>query len=658
MRVLQKPHLYSGIIGDGQMLAALSARGELLRIFWPHIDYAQQLERFHVGVHEPDQPIEWFHTQPAFQTYLGESNVLVTEYEIGTLSLSVTQQDVIAHRANGVVRHVTMKNTGTNARQLIGKALLVTQLGEHERSQAVRYNPAESMIVHYRRDTFCAFSMREAVFGFSCGDTSEALAYDTLLGTLENLGADSVLATSFGVIEPGETRTWTMYLAFGRDQKEAAARMAHLKATPARTWIERSVQESAQFLAQAKSISSGNERLDRLYRRSLLAFSLLLDHERGGMIAAPEFDPAWQACGGYGYCWGRDAAYIATALLQAGYTAQSEAFYAWMLTAQDEDGKWDHRHWLNGTVAPSWGYQADETASVVWGMWRHFQVTRDAAFLRRVYPAMQRAANHLLATLDVESGLPRESIDLWEERFAQHTYSSAAVHAALLCAVEASCEVAGDKVSRNAWREAAERIGRSIDQTLWNEARSCFYRSRRLHLRDAHTHRPVVDGKVVFTELDVYGYTRVIQSFDEVVDASLLGLSYPFAFLKPSDQRAVQVADAVREALWAPRVGGILRYENDAYVGGNPWILTTLWMGLDALRRADEATADEMLSWAAEHATELELFPEQVDRETGETRWVVPLTWSHAMFVLLMLERYGKKDQSAALSSSALLHQS
>lgn len=657
MSVLQKPHLYSGIIGDGQMLAALSARGELLRIFWPHMDYAQQLERFHVGVHEPSQPPEWFHhTVPATQTYLGESNVLVTEYEIAKLSLSVTQRDVIAHRADGVVRQMTIRNTGKAARELIGKAHLVTRLEEHEFSQAVRYIPTDQMTLHYRRDTHCGFSMREAVSGFSCGDTAEALPYDALLGTFENLGSDSALATSFGVIEPGETRTWTLYLAFGRNQKEVMARMNRLKAVPVQAWIEKSIQESAWFLAQAKPLRSGNERLDRLYRRSLLAFSLLIDRERGGMIAAPEFDPAWQSCGGYGYCWGRDAAYIATALLKAGYIAQSESFYAWMLTAQDEDGKWDHRHWLDGSLAPSWGYQADETASVVWGMWQHFRVTRDQAFLRRVYPAIKRAMNHVMENLDEESGLPRESVDLWEERFAQHTYSSAAVYAALLCAIEASCELACDEIERGVWRAAAERISRAIEHTLWNEARDCFYRSRRLHLRDAHKCLPAVDGKAIFREMDMYGYSRVIQSFDAVIDVSLLGLSYPFEYLEPFDKRAAQVAHAVREALWTPGVGGILRYENDMYVGGNPWILTTLWVGLDALRRADEKTADEMLLWAAEHATELDLFPEQVDRETGETRWVVPLTWSHAMFVLLMLERYGENEEVTA-QPSALLRQ-
>ena len=42
--------------------------------------------------------------------------------------------------------------------------------------------------------------------------------------------------------------------------------------------------------------------------------------------------------------------------------------------------------------------------------------------------------------------------------------------------------------------------------------------------------------------------------------------------------------------------------------------------------------------WAADHRTSLDLLPEQVDRNTGKAAWVVPLTWSHAMFVLTVLD--------------------
>jgi len=40
------------------------------------------------------------------------------------------------------------------------------------------------------------------------------------------------------------------------------------------------------------------------------------------------------------------------------------------------------------------------------------------------------------------------------------------------------------------------------------------------------------------------------------------------------------------------------------------------------------------MRWAIDRQTPFGLLPEQVDRNTGEPAWVVPLTWPHAMFIL------------------------
>jgi len=53
--------------------------------------------------------------------------------------------------------------------------------------------------------------------------------------------------------------------------------------------------------------------------------------------------------------------------------------------------------------------------------------------------------------------------------------------------------------------------------------------------------------------------------------------------------------------------------------------------------------AGDRLEWAVNHRTSLGFLPEQVDRNTGRTAWVVPLAWSHAMYMLLvvMMNEYG-----------------
>ncbi|HEV7235967.1 MAG TPA: hypothetical protein VGN15_07290, partial [Ktedonobacteraceae bacterium] len=62
-----------------------------------------------------------------------------------------------------------------------------------------------------------------------------------------------------------------------------------------------------------------------------------------------------------------------------------------------------------------------------------------------------------------------------------------------------------------------------------------------------------------------------------------------------------------------------------------------LWLALQDMGSGQQARALHLYSWVLEHRTSLDLLPEQVDRTTGEPCWVVPLGWSHAMFILATL---------------------
>jgi GH15 family glucan-1,4-alpha-glucosidase len=119
---------------------------------------------------------------------------------------------------------------------------------------------------------------------------------------------------------------------------------------------------------------------------------------------------------------------------------------------------------------------------------------------------------------------------------------------------------------------------------------------------------------------------------DPTVDVSLLGLAWPFAAVAPGSERMRATADAVERALVLPG-GGVLRYEGDSYAGGNAWVLAALWLGLYRRQLGDAAGHAAALAYAQRVATALGLLPEQVTDE-GAPAWVVPLAWSHAMFVL------------------------
>ena len=62
-------------------------------------------------------------------------------------------------------------------------------------------------------------------------------------------------------------------------------------------------------------------------------------------------------------------------------------------------------------------------------------------------------------------------------------------------------------------------------------------------------------------------------------------------------------------------------------------MLATLWLGL-ARRKPGLAEPAAGVDYALYARLSTDLLPEQVDEHSGEPAWIVPLTWSHAMFVL------------------------
>jgi GH15 family glucan-1,4-alpha-glucosidase len=168
------------------------------------------------------------------------------------------------------------------------------------------------------------------------------------------------------------------------------------------------------------------------------------------------------------------------------------------------------------------------------------------------------------------------------------------------------------------------------------------------------THERYIEAKQaglnVLEEWNPKGYPVYRVWEDPVIDASLLGLSVPFDLLPADDERMVQTAEAVAKHLSTSPAGGIKRYEDDHYIGGNPWILTTLWLAMYYVKQGEPERALPWFEWAVAHHTELGLLPEQIDRNTGETAWVVPLTWSHAMYVLALLDLI----EAGAIASEAV----
>ncbi len=635
-----KPFIYSATIGNGRILATLGSDGELHRLYWPHIDMSQHINMTWAALLSPalgDRAIRlsdgetWTHTQE----YVNDTNIVKTECCEKYGRFHINALDFVAPERDILVRCFEITNTTDKP---VPAALLYYSslyIDESRLYNANYYEHETDTLFHHRRDVWMAVAGERVPNGYQSGIGGDDALYGNLNGNRISMTPDACQAWDLGSLQPGESRAAAVFIAGGSSREQAQENVFYARKRGWDGLLKETEVFWETYLGRAYLPRGAAEDVRRLFRRSVMVCKLLMNRESGGIIAAPEFDESCTSCGGYAFCWPRDATIIAQAMLKAGYPEYARDFYRWAAKYQDPDGGWPQRQYTNGQLAPRWGYQIDETGTVLWGMSRYYQETWDTDFLEEVWPAAEKAAEFLMRFLDVDTGLPGMSWDLWEERFGEHAYSCAAVYAGLKAAgLMAKALRYSDQALR--WLEASMAVREKIIEYFWDAGLDRFirtgwvYANRNVYEERRLAGRPVreVSGPRGYITHEVFG--------DDTADASLLGLTFPFGVIAPDDPRMQKTVRHLVDILANPGTGGIGRYQRDAYIGGNPWVVTTLWLGLFEGAAGNWDSAAGYLRWALEHQTELGLLPEQVDCRNGRPAWVVPLAWSHAMYLLLV----------------------
>src|SRR5207248_445629 len=141
----------------------------------------------------------------------------------------------------------------------------------------------------------------------------------------------------------------------------------------------------------------------------------------------------------------------------------------------------------DGSLASSWHpwlrngrealpIQEDETALVVWSLWKHFERFREIEFITPLYrPVIRRMGDFLVRFRDPATGLPRPSYDLWEERWGVHTFTVCAVYAGLMAAARFA-EAFGEEEAAAHYQQAAGEVHAGLARHLYNPRAGRFAR--------------------------------------------------------------------------------------------------------------------------------------------------------------------------------------
>lgn len=324
-----------------------------------------------------------------------------------------------------------------------------------------------------------------------------------------------------------------------------------------------------------------------------------------GAIVAANSDATYypREAANYRFVWPRDASFVSVAANLIGLPI-SRPFFSWLEKYPEDfkkEGLLYSNYATNGRIG-SLGklFEPDQMGSLLWAIDDYLErVPRESAALE---PLVKRIANGLVAAWGGKFFTPNTA-DLWEDGYRQtstriennFTYSLAACYQGL--------RLASARYKTRAWKKTADQMRIQID-AAWNETSGTFSRNH---------------GRIT----------------DHNIDASLLGLVWPFEVYPIDDKRIISTVDRIEETL--VEHGGVHRYQFDyfdsegtAWEGGGAWPILNFWMTIYWLRRGNRRRALAYFQWVLERVDVY--LPEQIfdDFRVG----IYPLAWSHAMFIL------------------------
>lgn len=330
---------------------------------------------------------------------------------------------------------------------------------------------------------------------------------------------------------------------------------------------------------------------------------ILSDSLENGAIVAANTDKRYYPKNvvDYRYVWPRDASYTIYAANLLGLYDIQKSFIRWLLERAEgfsKRGVLYQRYATNGARAQRMGdqYQPDQAGSLLWAITENIDKT-DKDLKKTVRLLADGLCKHWERDhFDIQTH------DLWEETSTlpkkrnNLTYSLAASAFGL----QRAYEILGGKK----WLKVSNEMKSSIKNT----------------------------------KLDYY--PKIIDRVSDTrIDASVLGLIWPFQIFEV-DEKILNSFKLVTEKLLTEE--GVYRYRGDEYdgmvehtefvnEGAGGWPLLTFWYIIGLSKIGKKKEADDLFRKYIRNFKDY--IPEQLFDNKDQTS-VLPLDWSHAMFVM------------------------
>ena len=628
---MKRKYLNDAFIGNRKMIASVSEKGELLRLSYPTADYRQFIDYYETGVKINDSALIRLHddiNNVYNQYYSTDTNVLNTEIENTYFKLNMKQEDFIPMKKDVVIRRYTFTNY--NKIDLNVKFLIDSKLFSNLNNM-VGARICDNAMIQYSHDFAMTTFSNMPIYSYQLNNVEESIS-SGVIGDKDYIAMSnhSAIAYDIGVLRPGETKEFNVYIYINKNYKvdvlddlikeiDQIKQYDTLKLMMDTKAYWRKYVKKHDLIKLKDYDELYTAKIQKILRRTILLFPLLVNEETGGIIAALEVDEEKDLCGRYAYCWPRDAVTISQALDMVGMYKDADNFYnIFLRKTQSQNGMWEQRFYTDGKLAPSWGYQIDETASVVYGIYAHYEYVKNEEFLKSNLHMCEKAIDFLKRYVrDVidKTGDFHVSYDLWEMHEGIHLYSLAAIFGAFESMLKIYKALGKNVSDFENNRLKDEKINKNINEITQLQVEIKKYIEENMYDEERKT------------------YLRNLE--DNRIDISLLGAVYPFRVFSPKEKRVLNTVENINLRL-RTYTGGYQRFEYDHYRGGAPWPIANLWMTLYYLENGEKKKAKESFDFVLKTAGKHSLLGEQIDNNTLKPNWVIGLGWSHAMFIIVL----------------------
>ena len=303
------------IIGNKEITASFTKKGELIRLFYPTTDYRQFIDFFHTGVKINDSSMIYLHDDVNNlynQYYTENTNILNTEIFNTYFNLNILQTDFVCEGKNILIKKYKMKNENSidlNINFLVHSALLTSN-----NNQASGYYKNNSLFQYMHDYTFAICSNKK--IEKSQINNNKSNIQSGIIGDKDYIGMsiDSSISYNLGVLKPNEEIEFCIYITIfsGAEIKLIEKAVEDVKNIDYKKELEKTKKYWEKYIKEHDTIKLTNSnteymnKIKKIYKRTILLYPLLTNHETGGISAAVEIDEERTKCGRYSYCWPRD----------------------------------------------------------------------------------------------------------------------------------------------------------------------------------------------------------------------------------------------------------------------------------------------------------------------------------------------------------------